>query len=368
MEKLKILYIEDDKATREDLVKLLNHETLAIDDTRKYIIEMVSVDMLDDTVEQIHKFRPDVVILDIKKDKGSSDEGLAILKKIQNQLFVPIIFYSGNISAVKGLESQIVGSATKGDGGVDELKAEITRITKSGLAFIKRRIHGCLEAEFINYFWGIIHEERDKFHKDSNDFSLGYLLLRKFALSLSKEKIYGILGDTLTEDKVHPMEFYVYPTDKSREYENGEVLKKGDEIYVILTPSCDFIETIKRSRKAQKVLLAKPHKLIENDVYEKYLGDKVKYTQKLTNLIESRLGDRYFFLPKTPFIENMVIDFQVKEMCDYADLKNFSRIAKLDDPYAQSMTSSFIRYYNRIGSPDLDSNLILIGLDKKKLS
>ena len=35
------------------------------------------------------------------------------------------------------------------------------------------------------------------------------------------------------------------------------------------------------------------------------------------------------------------------------------RIAKLDNPFAQSMTASFIRYYNRIGFPDIDVDYVL---------
>ena len=64
-------------------------------------------------------------------------------------------------------------------------------------------------------------------------------------------------------------------------------------------------------------------------------------------------------MPQTPFIENRIIDFQSKEMVKYDDLTNYTRVAKLDSPYSESMISSFIRYYNRIGYPDIDSELIL---------
>ena len=49
-------------------------------------------------------------------------------------------------------------------------------------------------------------------------------------------------------------------------------------------------------------------------------------------------------------------------MANYDDLKSFKKIAKLDDPYAQSMISSFIRYYNRIGFPDIDSDYVIANL------
>lgn len=60
-----------------------------------------------------------------------------------------------------------------------------------------------------------------------------------------------------------------------------------------------------------------------------------------------------------------MIDFQKKEMVDYSSLCNdFNRIAKLDAPFAQSMMASFIRYYNRIGFPDIDADYVIEHLVK----
>lgn len=100
---------------------------------------------------------------------------------------------------------------------------------------------------------------------------------------------------------------------------------------------------------------------------EKLKEDRKKednYKGKIIQLIESRGNDRYFFLPRTPFIENRVIDFQNKIMVVYEDLNlKFNRLAKLDDPYSQAMSTSFIRYYNRIGFPDLDAAYVLARID-----
>jgi hypothetical protein len=130
-------------------------------------------------------------------------------------------------------------------------------------------------------------------------------------------------------------------------------------------------------RKADKVLLAtaKEFKALPDFIKREELKNKKdrseKENQQLSNAegklktwMSNRGGeqDRYFFLPSTPFIDNLVIDFQIKTMVDYNDLKSFRRVAKLDLPYAQSMISSFIRYYNRIGFPDIDVDYVLAGL------
>lgn len=355
---LRLLYVEDDKENRDGLTEVLSDETIG-----DYILKIDTVDSFDNAFDTIISNNYHIIILDLfkgKPDDGGEQIGLKILEKIQSNSFVPVIFYSGNTKNVEELKSQIVGVVTKGDDGIEGLKSEIERLVKFNLPFVKENLHHYIEDELKTYFWDIIHNQRDKFTPDLNDFSLGYLMLRKFGNSLSVERISEILGNSdLNKNKVHPMEFYLYPTDESIEIESGEILQKDNEIYVVLTPSCDFVEAGGRPRKVGKVLLVKTVLLINTPEYSKYNGNKEKYRQSLSTLIESRKGDRYFFLPGTPFIENRIIDFQSKEMYNYEELETFTRLAKLDNPYSEAVVASFIRYYNRIGYPDIDSDYVI---------
>lgn len=380
-EKLKILYIEDEQDARTKLVELLQSDIIG-----DYEIEITGTEDFNIPAEKIRNYQ--IVILDIYKgkpgDKGNAF-GEEVLTKIQQVFFVPVIFYSGNIESVQHLRSQIVGVATKGDGGIDELKSEIERITKHNLPFLKGRVHAYIESEFKKYFWEVIQKENKKFSPDADDFSLGYMLLRNFADSLSKESIKNIMGDdTISPDKVHPMEFYIYPTNLTKEYECGEIISNGDDVYVILTPSCDFVSGNGRKRKVDYVVLLKTTLLIESKEYKNYSDSKKeldsfrqcknqneeeikkkeitfrKHRDSLSQFINSGKSDRFFFLPETPFIQNRVIDFQNKVIISYNSLINdYKRIAKLDNPFAQSMATSYARYYNRIGFPDIDSEFVI---------
>lgn len=378
MKNLKILYIEDDKDNREELIELLSD--WEINDC-KIIIE--GEESFEIATRRICEDGFHMVILDLYKGRagdGGEKLGLTTLRDVKSHIFVPIIFYSGNTAAVSNFKSQVVGVATKGDGGIDELKNEIGRLTSHSLPFIIENIYEFINHKIKEYFWGTIHENNTIFKPDDNDHSLGYLLLRNICNSLSRDNIYKIIGDgSIAEDKVHPMEFYIYPRNDDAEYENGDIIehKESKEVYVILTPSCDFIQTGKRKRKAHMVLLAHTRLLTEEPNYIEYLKYKCKvgkseadrkkedtYKGKIIQLIESRGNDRYFFLPRTPFIENRVIDFQNKIMVVYDDLNlKFNRLAKLDDPYSQAMSTSYIRYYNRIGFPDLDAAYVLARID-----
>ena len=416
---LRILSVEDEEDQRDILKKVFSKPILEKE------IEFKSIDDFESAIAEITKNDYHIVILDIYKGKPDDniDEGEKILKAIQNERFIPVIFYSGNTKNVKNLRSQMVGVVTKAEeGGIANLKKEVERLVKSNLPFIRENIHNYLEKELKEYFWDIIHQKKGIFRADKEDFSLGYLMLRKFGHSLSKEKIAEILGDdSLKQDKAHPMQFYIYPTDDNQEFECGEIVKskENNEFFVILTPSCDFIKTSGRKRKAEKILLVRTIELEKVKEYkeqkDKYINcdteykkvkqeyetlkkeikninideniDKIKEyfeletiyeklnktyksydncKNNISSIIETRKSDRYFFLPKTPFIEeNRVIDFQNKEMVSYeslSDPRNYERIAKLDSPFAESMVASFIRYYNRIGFPDIDTDYILSNL------
>lgn len=378
MKNLRILYIEDDKDNREELIELSSGWVI-----NECKITIEGEELFEIAARRICEEGFHMVILDLYKGRAGADgelSGLTTLDNVKRSLFVPIIFYSGNTAVVRDLKSQVVGVATKGDGGINELKAEIGRLTSHNLPFINENIYEFINGKIKDYFWGTIQENNATFKPDDNDHSLGYLLLRNICNSLSRDNIYKIIGDdSIAKDKVHPMEFYIYPRNGDAEYENGDIIehKESKEVYVILTPSCDFIQTSKRKRKAHMVLLAHTRLLTEEPNYIEYLKYKCKvekseadrkkedtYKGKIIQLIESRGNDRYFFLPRTPFIENRVIDFQNKIMVVYEDLNlKFNRLAKLDDPYSQAMSTSFIRYYNRIGFPDLDADYVLARID-----
>lgn len=358
MKNIKILYVDDDIENFTDLKDLLegktiNGCTISIDNE------------LDFEQAVVRSKNYHLIILDLFKGNamaGGTDKGSNVFNDICSSIFVPIIFYSANPASVVQLRSQVVGVANKLD-DISSLLSEIERLTKHNLPLLKEGVHDFIETEFKKYFWDTIHQKKAMFKPESDDFSLGYMLLRNMADTLSRDNIRQLLGDsTIKEDKVHPMEFYIYPTDTTKEFQTGEILqhKDSNSVYVVLTPSCDFIVRNDNTRKVDYVLLLKTCLLTDTIDYKKYQQNKSKYFGNLRDLINSGRSDRYFFLPGTPFIENRVIDFQNKEIVTYEQLvTNFERIAKLDSPYAQSMAATYSRYYNRIGFPDIDHEYVM---------
>jgi ActR/RegA family two-component response regulator len=355
---LQVLFIEDDEKIAANLTKIFNNEMISGNR-----LSTSSITSFEEAMVHLEQSDYDMVVLDLQKEGNNFDEmaGVKILEAIKKTAFIPVIFYTGHAGKVQDLISEIVGVVNKGD-GVKKLKEEMQRIIDSKIALLKGNVYNHLRESLRKYFWETVDAQKAVFVPGNNDVSLGYLLLRRFANSLSKENIKQLLGDDkIKTDKAHPMEFYIFPSG-SGEYEAGEILSREGVFYTVLTPTCDFVEEGARKRKVGKVLLARTLTLKETEFFKKYESNKEKYKQSLAELIESRKGDRYFFLPGTPFLPNLLLDFQNKVMYDYEELKDFTRIAKLDDPYAQSMIASFIRYYNRIGFPDIDSDYVINNL------
>lgn len=351
---IRVLLVDDDKTICEQIKALLHGETI-----NGHSIHLYYVTDFGKACVELSAQDYDLLVLDLfrgkPEEKNPDRPGEDVLADIKKSCFVPVIFFTGLIRPVEQLKSDIVRVVRKSD-GLEALKAEIESVFNSKLPLIKKELNNYIREGMRAYFWDFVHPQWKTLEQVKDKVSLGYLIVRRLASSLSKEKIITLLGDSkIKKDKVHPMEFYIYPPVDG-EYEAGSILERDGKRFVILTPSCDFVKR-KEKRLAEYVLMGEVVPLREFDEYKKFKEDTTK-AEALKSLIESRKS-RYYFLPGTPFLEHTVIDYQRTNMVPFANLDSFHILAKLDDPYAQAMTAQFIRYYSRIGFPDIDSDFII---------
>lgn len=364
---LRILLIDDDEGVREKYKELLEG-----DHVEDMEIKKVKSSDFEQGKELLKKEHFDIVVLDLCKGdpKPESEKtGEEILDIIKNAAFVPVVFFTGLPGHVEGLVSDIIRVCSKGD-ALDGLKREIGYILQTDYLKMKNKVVEITDDSIRSFFWDFVHPNKELISNVKDDVSLTYLLLRRLAKSLSKEQIRKFIeDDKLKEELAHGMEFYIYPPIPG-EFETGDILidKETKVPYAILTPSCDLVEQPKKGRRAENILLIMGQSFYELDDYKKYedllyKDNKEEKKQlknvedKLKNWMRNNQGskDRYFFLPETPFLKASILDFQQKRLVTYDELEsNFDYLTKLDDPFAQSMLSTFTRYYNRIGYPDLD--------------
>jgi len=383
---IRILHI-DDQADVRDRVRAVVSGT----EMGEFTLEISDSCDFTEGMDKLMVNQYDLVILDLcigEPAEGSEKIGEQIFNQIKERAFIPVLFFTGLPEHVADLESDIVKVAAKGD-SYDALFAQTEAILQTGFIKIKRAVDDIIREGVRSYFWNFVHPHGETIQKIKEDeVSLKYLLLRRLAKTLSSETLKATIEDAqIKKDLSHPMEFYIYPAVDG-EFETGDILKhKQTGVHsVILTPACDLIQRANGKRKADKILIVDGSEFKSTSDYLKLgelrttrsalIEEMAKSSGKQTEQLQAQVkkaedqisnvigklkdrmkpkDDRYFFLPQTPFLPALLLDFQHKSTITYEQLEtDFEVVATLDDPFTQSMQSSFIRYYNRVGFPDLD--------------
>lgn len=363
---INILVIDDDKKICEQIHELLNGEDF---NGNRLLIHYKND--FESGIKALEVNEYNILILDVYKGKPSEDNtdkpGQKIYDSIRKTCFIPIIFYSGLVKDLYLNQSEIVRVVRKGE-GMEALKTEIQYILDSRLLFVKQKLNKYVNDSMRSYMWDFVHVNWGNLKEIKDEVSLSYLLIKRLSDSFDREDIIKLLGESKEKiENAHPMEFYIYPPEMNR-YEMGDIFQTGNSFFIILTPSCDLVER-KGKVKSEKILMAGTTLLRDTEEYNSY-KDSTEDTSRnkskgnIMGIIKNA-NPRFFFLPGTFFIPNLRVDFQNIISMPLDELKKFNKIAKLDNPFSQSMIAAYIRYYTRIGHEDIDSDHILKGIDKE---
>jgi hypothetical protein len=69
--------------------------------------------------------------------------------------------------------------------------------------------------------------------------------------------------------------------------------------------------------------------------------------------------ERFYFLPGALALSDLVVDFQQLVTLSRTQITTLERLASLDSPFAEALLARFGRYFGRLGTPDLDLEVIL---------
>lgn len=361
--------VVDDKAADDVKDVIEGNKTVALPDS----ISCVLCDNFSKAIEHLEKERFDLVILDLKDDNSPEEETLAgerIFEEIKKCRFVPVIFHTGFAYKVSDLSSPYVKVVTRAEW--ETLRSTIKEVLDTKLPRLVRHI----EEEQRRFMWEsaekIWAEDLDKKHPTD----LVYLLARRLANSLSGDVVRSFFGANGTDgaprsEMVHSVELYIFPPIAPH-FLFGDVFQKKtaekSEYFVSLTPSCDHA-----LEKAEFLLFARCSDLSDSDEWIKVRGfleaktDPSKTSvNELKELMKDnnprpRLQDRYKYLPGTSFLPDLLADLQNTLTIDRETLisgqAGFERIASLDSPFAEYLQAKMIRYFGRIGTPSLDTDL-----------
>jgi len=361
---IKILMIDDDLEQCRQIKDLIKGEIISGEE-----IFLETIHSFEEFMAENKKAEYDIIILDLKgpnRDTTDNYMGDSILEEIKKKFFVPIIFYTGFPREVQKHSSELIKIVNKNE-AYDGLKKMIGEILNSKLPSIKNKINEYIKENLRDYMWNFVHKDWLNISKTVNKELISYLLTKRLGYLLSEKHISNLLEEDVQYylDLSHPLDFYIYPPLEKKAYSPGDILIKDNQNYVLLTPACD-LELKKGRRKADNVLLIKTIPLNETPEYLAFKENNSNSTKgELKKLIENRNGERFFFLPKTWFIEDSLLDFQKISVIKYEDLEEYSKTIELNPSHANSLLSKFIRYYNRIGTKDISSDEIVSRIEEE---
>ena len=115
------------------------------------------------------------------------------------------------------------------------------------------------------------------------------------------------------------------------------------------------------------VLLARCLPLTEQVEYQQWRdglpAPSRTINRRLQDLLRNNRRDsqseRFFFLPGTLSLPDLVVDFQQLVTLRREHMGGLERLASLDNPFAEALLARFTRYFGRLGTPDLDVAVLL---------
>ena len=356
-----LLFVDDDTESCDLAAKYLDEQVVLEPDEKLKVATEVDFDKALDRLESGHF---DFIVLDVRlgphEEEREEEEGIKVLESIKARCFVPVIFYTGLSHKVADLETPLVKVIEKTK-GLPKLLEIIQDIMASKLPQVNRELMRHVEEVQRKYMWDFVQSNWERFGDTSDKSALAYLLARRLAKSLDSPGIEGLaarLGDTsrlwCDEEHVHPMRYYVLPPISLRlmsgDIFRGRIDAEEIEYFVLLSPSCDIARD-----KADWMLFTRCSVLSGEEEYAK---NKSKWKQ----------SDRYQFFPRAIEIPNMIADFQqlvaIKEekLSQLITEEKIQRIASLDSPYCEALTAQFARYFGRVGTPDVNEEVIIENL------
>ncbi|MAT05259.1 MAG: hypothetical protein CL424_09485 [Acidimicrobiaceae bacterium] len=301
-----------------------------------------------------------------------------MFRQVRSRIFVPIVFYTAlpELASDCGLPPFVqVVSKNTGD-EVDALREAVNLALHSTFQQLRARFDQHIEHVKRDFMIDFVEQHWDELHQEQRRSDVAHLLVRRLAASL--EGGASLFADLLegTEPAevgalVHPMRYYIVPPLDDRR--TGDVLvfhevdangEPAEEWYVVLTPSCDFVPT---RLKADHTVMVACDLLEDTKEYKEWseAGDDGKESarKKVESIMRNNRfksqSERFHFLPAAWDVPNLVVDFQRWRHITTATLDGAERVATIDSPFVEALVSRFTRYFNRVGTPDLDVNVAI---------
>ena len=373
-----VVLVEDNATTRESIKDYFDGKLF---DNRPLVFQEIAD--WQDAFWLIQERKVDLVILDIYRGEariGGERVGERVLAQIEKTGFTSVILFTNLPEGLDAATNAFVRLVPKLD-GLAGLERAVTAVFATKIPQMHRAIVDQLDKTLCSYMWGFVVKQWDGLKDIADKPEFLRLLIQRLAISLVREGIdsavaqaFGQQGSTSTAgDKIHPAEMYIKPpigpdpllgdVRVRKKTTNGGTEK---EYLVVVWPSCDMVSANGRTPKTDTILCVRTT-LFTNSKEVVALHDGNTKTNQtntkklIANNRDSKFGttDRFHFLPEVCDLPALVVDFQAVEAISLSDARSLECAASLASPFAEHLASRFLRYIGRLGTPDVDSDLIV---------
>ncbi len=369
----KVLLVDDEIDQLELVSKYLDGKVV---DEKGGKLQIEKEQDFDKAIGRLDSEEFDLLVLDVRlgprEDEKEEEEGRKTLLVIKERQFLPIIFYTALPAKVKDLETPLIRVVEKTE-GVTKILECIQEIFKTKIPEVNRELVKHVQEVQRDYMWHFVAKNWMLFGDTADRSCLAYLLARRLARSLDSPGIKNLaekLGDTNSlvcrEDNVHPMRYYVMPPVGGRTIAGDifiDARTEPNKYLLLVTPSCDIIQG-----KADVMLFAECKRLNEMKQFSEWNtngdGTADKYKNPLWQLLENRSGERFYFLPSVFDLPDLVVDYQKLSSLELREVEQLREegklkcLASLDSPYAEAVLARFSRYLGRLGTPNLNIEIV----------
>ncbi|WP_433403879.1 hypothetical protein [Streptomyces sp. CA-146814] len=382
-----VVIVEDDEDYRKDVEDEIRRSDVAYGRAPR----VIPVADFSQAEEVLSAQTVDVVILDVRDDKGSDDAGEIILENLKATRFVPVVFYTAYAERVEPLAQppvvQVVGKEERTDVLVNAVKAAFD----SGLPIAVRGLADHVREVTREYLWDISKQWASLGGYDAEEKTtfLVARLTRSLELTLSldgDDRLRGPVGRALASpSNWHPSRIYVIPPI-GENFDTGDLLLHGvsQRYWVQLTPGCDLA-----NGKADRHLLVAAAPLLEVDPFRAWSMIEPEW-KGIENAVTPRSGwsreekerraklkkssselraesrriilgrhDRYFHLPQFFTVPDLLIDLQHVKTPTESEMCEYTRISGLASPWPQVLVNRYNRQTGRMGFDDPDADAVL---------
>lgn len=345
---LKLLFIEDQKESIKPVLDLIKGQKEMHPEFSEF----------EDAEDKIDSHRPDIVILDILEGGDSAKpEGMKTFDFIRNKHFCPIVVYSAVPEKIdeRYIQHPFVKSIQKGS----DSPQEVMRVLKE----LYPQVQALREGEnHIKHNFSCAMREVAPYAFDA--FSDDNLRIETIKRS-GRRRLAALMDEPLPDGTVLACwEQYLFPP-VSDDILLGDVLRKkgsSDEdpasFHVVLTPSCDLVNSGDRKSKVSRVLVARCCSMKEGLEHTSLRNIK---GSKLKDRLPSMMLTSGYFEALIPFpylkgkIPTMVANLRDLDLIDIQDIglqRPFLRVASLDSPFRELIAWAYLQTACRPGLPD----------------